>query len=247
MSNQVTYREPVIVICINTKHSIKLIAGATYYAMSMTSYRDKKTVYLKDVGIFDSSFFTLLNGNPLYKEQDFIVKDNNILNTFINNYKGQFVKCRVNTVKSLKINEIYYVEDQIQTRYISKYNNKSYPLTKLKIRGIERALSPQNFQEISIAEQRNIKLKNINGDKIFDTEQKRKFLQYDEKEKTSILIETLSKVLIDVNKIISSKNKLNLTKLMLVKGVKHSLIADDINDFLTPDMKKLLAPYDFIY
>lgn len=179
----------------------------------------QKNVQIKDVGYFDASYFSLLNGKPLDKEQDFIVNNNTILNTFVNNYTGQFVRCRKNNLKTLNFNKIYYVEEQIQTSYISKYNNKSYPITKLKIKGVNGKISPYNFTEISIAEQRCIKLKNINGNNVFEIEQKRKFLLYNEKERVSILFELLSNVLKDVNKIISSKDELNLTKLMLKKRI----------------------------
>lgn len=246
MSEQLIYNEPVAVICINAKTSIKLIKDAIYYAMSMKTYTHGKTVTIKDIGFFNSSLFTLLDGTPLNSEPDFKLKEHTPLNIYSNNYTGQFVKCRKGNIKSLKLNEVYYVEDQLIKTYVSKYNNKTYPETKFKIRGIDRPLSPFNFEEMSIAEQRNIKLKNLNGSEIFKTgEQSRKFLQYDEKEKVSVLIDTLNKVLIDAKRVVSVKNKLNLTSLMIKKGMRHSLIAEDINNFLTPEIKKLLLPYDF--
>lgn len=249
MSNKITYNEPLQVICINAKHSIKLIEGATYYALTMyqlTSSK-QKNVQIKDVGYFDASYFSLLNGKPLDKEQDFITNITNILNIHSINYTGQFVRCRTSKLKTFKLNQIYYVEEQITTRYISKYNNKSYPLIKLKIKGIERPISPYNFVEIPIAEQRCIKLKNISGNNIFEIDQERKFLHYSEKERISILFEILYNVLKDVNKTINSNNELNLTKLMLKKGTKYSIIIEDIKDFLKPDIKKMLTPYNFEY
>lgn len=246
MSEQLIYNEPLAVICTNTKTSIKLIKNATYYATSMKTYTSAKSVTIKDVGIFNSSLFTLLDGSPLKFEPDFKLKDHIILDIYTNNYTGQFVKCRKSNIKSLKLNGIYYVEEQVTSNYVSSYNHKSYPIIKLKIRGIDRIFSPFNFEEIPIAEQRYIKLKNLNGVEKFSTsEQSRKFLQYNEKEKISVLIDTLSKVLIDAKRIVSIKNKLNLTSLMIKKGNRHSLIDEDINKFLTPEIKKLLLPYDF--
>ncbi len=34
---------------------------------------------------------------------------------------------------------------------------------------------------------------------------------------------------------------------MLKKGTKYSIIIEDIKDFLKPDIKKMLTPYNFEY
>lgn len=238
--------EPVMVVCKNEKASIKLIKNATYYAMSLQTYTNQKSVYIKDVGYFSAYHFLLLNGNSLEKETDFRIKKPEVLNTTLNKYTGQFVRCRTDKIKSVKIDEIYYVEDQVIRNYKSSYNGKLYPEIRLKVRGVDRYLSPYNFEEIPIHEQRCIKLKNLNGSKIFKPgEQDRKFLQYNEKEKITILFEILYKVLTDANRIVSSKDKLNLIDLMVKKGIKHSIIAEDINSFITPEIKLLLTPYNF--
>lgn len=236
--------EPIKVICINGKCSIKLIQNATYIATDLSTFRDKRSINIKGVGYFKSDYFTLLDGASLSNLKDFELNTSKILDSANKIYTGQFIRCKRSTNKSVKSGELYYVEDQKLTYYKSSYNGKSYPEYKIKLRGIDRYLMSTNFEEVPISEQRNIKLKNLNGIKTPTGEQYRKFLHYSEKEKISILLQLLNKVLIDILSVVDIKDKFNLTELMIEKGKRYDIIKDDINLFLTPEMKNILKPYD---
>ena len=233
--------EPIKVICINSKSSTILIKGAVYDAISIRTY-DKKIVQLKNVGSYFAKFFTLTNGKPLESVPDFSIKREESIDPKNKNYKGQFVKCMYGTGKTLKENEIYYVENQKLTSVVG-YNGNTWTDSKIKIRGIRSYVSPHRFTEIPIKEQRNIKLKNLKGEKTKTGEQTRKFLLYSEKERTAILFEILSKVLIDIGKV-EIYGKIDIMKLMLGKSkYKYNLIESDIKPFLESNIKNLLKIY----
>lgn len=241
---KITLKEPISVICINSKYSTKLIQNATYQATHLHTYnlRNSKTerrLFLKDVGSYSSKYFTLANGSSLDTISDFDTERNNdSLDTSKKNYTGQFVRCRYSTGKTLKQNEIYYVEEQ-RTNHNS---NNRWSNTKFKIRGIRNLVSPYRFAEIDIREQRNIKLKNLNGDKVKTGEQTRKFLLYTEKEKISILFETLTKAIVDINKTQSTVS-IDITKLMIAKGRNYNLQEEDIKPFLKSRIDTMLKSF----
>lgn len=232
----VLYKAPIKVICINPKNSTKLIKGATYQASSIHSWNKKRTIYLKDVGSYSIANFTLLDGRSLDGEPDFSL-ENKSLDTE-KSYTGQFVKCRYSTGKSLKEGEIYYVEKEKR----EPRGNGRYVNLKLKIRGVRNYVSPYRFQEMDIKEQRNIKLKNLKGDKIKTGEQTRKFLLYSEKEKITILFETLAKVMTDLNKI-EIETEIDIVGLMLLKGRKYDISGEDIRPFLKNKIETILKPF----
>jgi hypothetical protein len=145
--------------------------------------------------------------------------------------------------KSLKAGEIYYVEEQKIKKDSNPKNGYYRSDVKFKIRGIKNPVSTYKFEEIDIKEQRNIKLKNLKGDKIKTGEQTRKFLLYTEKEKIQILFETLTRVLSDLAKI-EINEKPNLIRLMLIKGNKYALIEDDIKFFLKEKIETILKPFE---
>jgi len=233
------------VICI-TKNSTKLIKGATYSAISIHSYTHGKisdrTIYLKNVGNYSIKNFTLLDGSSLDSIADFNIERTKGVDTNFTNYTGQFVKCRYSSGKSLKEGEIYYIEEQRKTER-KGYNGKIYYDFKFKIRGIRNCVSPYRFETIPIAEQRNIKLKNLKGEKIKTGEQTRKFLLYTEKQKNCILFKILSQVLLDIDNV-EIDSKINISELMLTKGNKnYAIIKEDIELFLKCDISKLLSSY----
>ena len=246
VNSQVLYKEPIKVICINSSISIKLIQNATYLAISMyTGKSGERVTYIKDVGFYSNRFFTLIDGNPLDSLPDFFIENGKKLDTKNINYTGQLVKCRHTTGKSLKSGEIYYVEKQVKS---TRNNYKGIPIDtyKFKLRGIRNVISEYRFEQIPIAEQRRIKLKNLNVQKTKTGEQTRKFLLYTDKQRISILFDLLCRVLIDINKV-ESNEKINITELILSRGDSYAINKDDITKFLKEDIKKTLEPYNFDY
>lgn len=244
MENSLVYKEPLRVICINARNSTKLIKGATYFAQGIKTGSDKKReVQIKDVGFYSINYFSLMDGRSLNTEPDFHIQNNRkSLDTTNKNYKGQFVRCRWSTGKSLKEGEIYYVEEQRETTEISSWNNTSYKHVKFKIRGIRNPVNPYRFEEIDIREQRSIKLKNLKGDKIKTGEQTRKFLLYSEREKIQILFEVLYKTLFDLSKTEITPD-VDMLSLMIRKGNNYALLEEDIKPFLKGKVETLLKKF----
>ena len=147
------------VICINPKESTKLIKGGIYTAISLQPrYRstNEKSVHIKNIGTYNALNFTTLDGTELYNINNFNGEETTYLDASKKDYTGHFVKCRYSSGKSLKENEIYYVEKQVGIRKKS-YNGSFYFVYKFKIRGVKNPVDPYNFYEIPITEQRNIK------------------------------------------------------------------------------------------
>lgn len=236
------YKNPITVICTNARNSTKIVKGASYLATCVRlDYNRNKYVSIKNLGSYSASNFTLEDHTPLSSVPEFDLERQEMLDPKATNYKGQFVKCRYSSGKTLKEGEIYYVEDQFETVTRSNYNGTSYSDFKLKIRGIKNKVNTYNFYQINITEQRSIKLKNLKGDKIKTGEQTRKFLLYTEIEKTAILFDLLGRVVIDISKIENlSTNKIDIIELILKKGSKYALIREDIDDFLKSKIDILL-------
>ena len=250
MKEREIYKDPLEVICTSDKSS-KLIKGSKYFAISIYTNTlpevegdDRiRTVYIKNLGGFNTKIFSLLDGSPLHNHPDFIIDQKNV-DPDKESYIGQFVKCRFDHGKSLKESEIYYVEDQkiTQTKRFSRTTN----LYKFKIRGIHNWIASYRFDKISIAEQRLIKLRNLEGIKKLKTgDQSRKFLLYSEKEKSVILLNILTKVLTDINNA-NLGTKYNLIELMLNKGNNYNITKNEIFDFLNNNILELLKPYKSI-
>jgi len=237
----IIYNEPITVICIDASHSIKLIKGGTYLANSIRTYSSDRKIYLKNINYYSAKYFTTIDGKSLDDTPDFTVKITISLDTDNKDYTGQFVRCLSSSGKVLKQDEIYYVENQIRTQRIG-HNNVIFYDTKLKIRGVRNCVSPYRFNEIDITQQRNIKLKNLEGKKAITGDQTRKFLLYSEKEKVRILFDSLTKVLFDINRIENDIN-LDISKLMIIKGKNYSLIEEDVIPFLKI-VKLILKPYE---
>jgi len=231
------YKEPLKVVCISTRGSKKLIKGGIYLANRLY----KTEVYLSGVGRYPVENFTLLNGGLLSKEPSFSVEHKKSVNPSQTNYTGQFIQCRFSTGK-LKEGEIYFVEDQRKIERKGYQGSINY-IYKLKIRGFRNCMSSYRFNEISTIEQRSIKLKNLNGDKIKTGEQERKFLLYSDKERISILFQLLTKILIDMNNVQFNSKEIDITKLMLLKGKDYNLIEEDVKIFLKSKVEALIKKY----
>lgn len=230
-------KEPIKVICINSRTSVKLIKGVTYFANSMyVSYGRTKRVYLNNFGNYNANNFVLESGEPLENLSEFhVTRNRNKLQDI--DYTGQFVRCNSSSGKTLKENEIYYVINQIVTETNSRWSQR-----KLKLRGVRNYVSDYRFEELSIKEQRSVKLRNLAGEKQKTGEQTRKFLLYNEKEKIHIIIEILLKILNDLRNI-EIPEKLDIYDLFITKGRKYNLQKDDIlavKDLL----EKLIEPYN---
>lgn len=241
------YKEPIKVICIKATTSIKLIKGGIYSATAIySSNKTDRIIYLKDTGNYSISYFRLFDGSSLDSVPDFTLERAKSVDVGNIDYTGQFVKCgRYSSSKVLKTDEIYYVEKHEQKQSTRKNWNGTLTTStdhKFKIRGIKNYVNVYNFLEIPIKEQRNIKLKNLSGQKIKTGEQTRKFLLYTEKEKTQILFETLARVLIDLSGVELS-NTADFVTLIKVKGKKYSLVDEDITPFLNSKIQTLLNKF----
>jgi len=204
----------------------------------------KKQVHLNKVGNYTASNFKTLDGQDLNTFSDFQIPYTNMRTDI--SYKGQFVKCKYSGSKMMKINELYYVEDEHNVSKYYAYNRSSYTEKKFKIRGINNLVGIHNFEEISKSEQRSIKLKNLKGEKTKTGDQTRKFLLYTDREKLAILIELLTKILVDINNIeLLENHKLDIIDLILRKGNKYNMKREDII-FFYDNIRPLLAPYSDI-
>lgn len=250
---QLIYNTPLKVICIFAKTSIKLVENGIYLAtcISTSKTTGDKHVYLKNIGYYPISYFSLISGDSLESEPDFKVKQTEDLiccdrgtGRILKDYTGEFVRCRNSSSKFLKENEIYLVEAQ-KIDQILDWNKRLFYEAKLKVRGARHYINSLNFEELSIIEQRRLKLKNLNGIKVETTENTRKFLLYSEKDKNSILFDMLSRTIISI-KDVEIIEKINLTNLLLQKGKKYNITSEDIKPFLTK-MKDLLTPYQIYF
>ena len=235
-------KEPIKVICVKTFSSKKLIKGAIYLATNITTDSISKTRHIRiPIGLYSIDCFTLLDGKSLSNFPDFAIKYQESLNANIN-YTNQLVRCRYSSGKYLKTGEIYYVESQ-KTKLIKNWSGNLYPYTQIRIRGMRNWVSMNNFEEMHISEQRKIKLKNLNGEKIKTGEETRKFLHYTEKERIQIFFQLLSSSLIDINSA-ELTEQINISKLILNKGKQYNIIEEDIKPFLN-NLKPILKPYNF--
>lgn len=234
--------EPLKVTCTNPKTSLKLIKGAIYDAVALQTRYGLRKLSLDNIGHYDCKNFEILGGGGFDNILDFSI-DRKFLD-IDTDYTNHLVKCKYSNSKNLKPNEIYLV--QRQERFISYQNKisgqKFYDI-KLKIKGIKALVSRYRFQEIPMAKQRQLKLKNLNGDNIKTGEETRKFLLYTEKEKFSILTELLTKTLIDINcATFLDGQKVNIINLILRRGKIYNILEDDLIFFMK-QITPLLTPY----
>ena len=241
------------VICINSKGSTKLVKGCIYTVTSLSigtrANKVDRIINLKEIGSYSIKYFTLLDGSTLENMPEFLPERNKVLDThdrntgeIKTNYSGQYIKCRWGSSKNLKEGEIYLVEDQKITSRIG-FKNQIYYDAKIKVKGLKNYLSPWEFEEISLSEQRKLKLKSLKGIKIKTGDETRKFLLYTEREKMSVFFDTLSRSLAEV-KSIEMTEQPNIIELMLRKGDKHNIKQEDIEPFLTK-IKPVLKSFNF--
>ena len=241
------------VICVNSKGSTKLVKGCIYTVISLSigtkANKVDRRIHLNEIGYYSIKYFTLLDGSTLENMPEFLPERNKILDTHDRNtgeiktsYSGQYVKCRYGGSKNLKEGEIYLVEDQKITSRLG-YKNQVFYDAKIKIKGLKNYVSPWEFEEISLSEQRKLKLKSLKGIKIKTGDETRKFLLYTEREKMAVFFDILSRSLSEV-KSIKMTEQPSIIELMLRKGDKHNLKREDIEPYLTK-IKPLLKSFNF--
>lgn len=233
------------VICINSKHSTKLIKGAVYDVDALHTNNLDRYIHLCNLGSYNIKKFTQTDGQSFDNIKDFSVNNNYLerIKPGEKDYTGQFVKCFCDTGKSLKKDQFYFVESQKSTTHTS-YNGTTWYEYKIKIRGIRNLISSDRFIEIPLIEQRNIKLKNLEGTPIKTGEKTRKFLHYDEKKKTAILIDAINKVLIDINNTANyDKVNINFIEMILIKGKNYNIIENEVIEFLNSNIGSLIKCY----
>ena len=225
------------VICKHPKNSIRLVKNAIYDVdrLYFNKFTKEKRVFLRKLGDFSSTYFTLLNGDNL----DNVTPFNNIKYLDISkSYKNTYVKCNSSNNPKLKENEIYFVESEFSNGYALKF----------KLKGIDKIFPYYNFYEIDVKDIRSLKLKSLNGDKFLENSiNKRKFTLYNKKEKITILFDIMNRSLKDA----SVSNNINtydflfdtLKYLMIKRSKKYSIIEEEIVDFLNMNeniLKKFL-------
>ncbi len=193
-------------------------------------------------GLYDLECFTSIDGKSLKFEPDFNIEWKPSLDKH-KIYTNQCVRCKYGSGKTLKNGEIYYVENQ-RTHTRTSWNGQLIPYIQVKIRGIKNWVSAENFEEMHISEQRKLKLKNLNGEKVKTGESTRKFLLYTEKERIVILFNLLLSSLVDVNGAEFTEQP-DISKLILNKGKQYNIIEEDIIEFLK-NVKSILIPFNFV-
>ena len=237
-----TYKNPIVIICIKSSTSTKIIKGCQYLAIRLYGPSNERYVQIKDVGTYKAEYFTLLDGTSLKNVNDFSIQSYDRVIPNVKDYTGQYVKCVYSSSKYLKEDEIYYVEQQIKGyKYNYTYRGTKEYEYYFKLKNIKNKVNTYRFKEIPLIEQRNIKLKNINGDTIKTGDMTRKFLLYNEIEKNTILFNLLSRSLYDINKIQNKNNiKELIIKMMLIKGKCCSILKEEIESFLNNNINDLI-------
>lgn len=239
------YKEPISVICIQSNGSKKLIKDCIYLATSLTGNISNpwRYLYIKGLGSYQAKFFSTLDGISMNDFEEFTTQQNyvnRIRPELDTDYTGQYVRCVYSASKFLKEGEIYFVEKQFRKSNRTKYNFGYYEYD-FKLKNIKNKVNSWNFQEIPLTEQRNIKLKTLDGLSIKTGDMSRKFLLYTEQEKTTILFDILSKTLIDISFIQNKTNIKNLiVDMMFIKGKKYDLLKEEIELFLSKNINDLI-------
>jgi len=233
MNEKNIVKESLKVICIKST-SRKLIKGGIYSASCLNTQKCWhsndyfKTIYIDNIGSYNSSYFTNIDGTSFDNTADFTTKYQKNLDCGAINYTGQLVRCSYGSGKILKEGEIYFVEEQ---------KNRT-----IRIKGSRFFYSSYNFNEIPVAKQRLIKLKELKGEKTKTGDQTRKFLLFTENEKKLILFELLYKVLINLRSV-ELKEKPNIPKLMLSLGGKYNIIEKEVIEFLSQEIDNLIKTF----
>ena len=243
MDHEITIKSPLKIICVNPKASTKLLKGGVYYATELyntgAGTNSEKRVLIKGLTYYSAINFKLENGECLDNQETFIVSSKSLDAENID-YTGQYVRCNHSDSSHTKEGSIYYVQSQFNKRR----TGYSFDYYYLKLSGINKNVYAYQFDEISISEQRKLKLDNINGIQI-ETGNIRKFTQYSEKEKLVIFLEGLSKSLSDINKTQNSdKIVTNIYKSLTTKCKKYDVIEKDFEEFLKLDIKTILEIYN---
>jgi len=231
-------KEIQVVSKVNTSNLIK---DATYTAISIRTRKNltsvntailQRIIHIKGLGYNDINNFKLLNGDNFDNVPDFNELFNNRLDPK-KNYTNNLVRCvNAENCKNLTTDELYFVEKQIQ-----RAKNR----IELKLRGIKNTVSFYRFEEIPLSEQRNLKIKNLNNEKIETGENIRKFLSYSEKEKICIIFELLYKVSFQLSKTKDISNiNTDIIKMILNKGKKYNIIEEDLTKYLNVDVNSIL-------
>lgn len=233
------------VICINSQGVTHIIAGKEYEATSLYHERisnnrgvyinGRRKIKIKNLKTYYADRFCAADGSdlqtiPTFEEQIEIVKlcDKNI------NYTGQYVKARWDYNK-LKKGEFYLVEKD----FLVHNNSRA---RKFKIHGLKYPMASYKFQEVSLSEQRNLKLHSLDGKEIKTGLSQRKFLLYTDRERTRILFEVLGTTL----KRLSGTEDLqgvSLAKQMVKTGKDYDIEESDAVEFLNRSIKESLKNY----
>lgn len=231
------YKQPIKVVCVNTGNSIKLIKGAVYTANRLYTVYGEKRVSLKGLSSFKADLFKTVEGELLINFENFKIEKQKSLN-LENDYTGKYVKCIYGGGKSLKENEVYFIEKHRKIQNHRSWGN-NYLEHDFKIRGMRNYCSTYHFVDLSVSEQRKYKLQEIKGESFIKGHDKRKFLHYTEQEKIIHLFEILAKTLIDI-KNTELNSEFDVVKLIVTRGKKYAITEDDAKDFLKHNFKTLL-------
>ena len=222
---------PIKVICIDTKDAINLIKDGIYYAINLYQYDNEtnKRVVIKGLSTYSAEKFKLENDELLINHELFRIIDK-YLDSYNINYVGQYIRSRYSS-KLIKENEIYYVEKQYSNDYI-------------KVKGIKNKISTYNFCEVSIGEQRALKLNQINGNIIKISRTPNDFESYSEIEKLNIFLKSLTMSLSDINKIENSDTlKIDIKQMILNRLKKYSNIEEFSEKFFNLNIKSIIDKY----
>ena len=239
---------------LSLKDSTTLIKGKIYQAVEIRTHSynyNKQTITSRTISILGHSYYVLSrfaypDGKPLTNEPDFQVPNLRISwyeEKEPERFKGQYVRCTHDSGKSLKKDEIYFVEDVVISYSSHQYGTtmKQTKQFKFKIRGITRQVDPGYFAEIEISEQRNLKLQNLAGTEIRTGIKTRKFLLYNEKEKIRIFYQLLTKSLQMLEKV--DTKGVDIIDLIVRNGKNFAIQREDVEILMKMSIKDTLSLY----
>jgi len=249
------------VICVNDSGTKKVIKGQKYIADAMWEERGwnnnikpsiwhngilvlRRRVRIRGINSYFVDRFKTVDGSNFYDIEEFGDKYEQNYNAVEPNnkdYTNEYVKCRYDkNSKNLKQGEIYLVEE-----HRKEVVNSIYTCHYFKLKGLRNQFNTHGFEDIPLREQRKLKLKSINGEKIVAGLQKRKFLYFTNFEKTRIVLELYLEAFTNL-KNIQELDGINIVDVMVKAGSKYDIRKEDITPLFNKSLNKIAKELKFL-
>jgi hypothetical protein len=234
-------REETLKVVIVRSSSKKLIKGCVY---ECDSYKVKENGYkcisIKGIGTYSNlDLFKTLDGKSLKEIKPFKTKKSNVINFTYNLEKdklkeGDIIVCRYSTSKYLSKGNNYIVKE---IKHGQNYRGETV-IDKVKVNnGKNLFYSISNFSLIDKTEQRKLKFSNMDGGEI--TSRKRKFENFTENEKCTVILNILSGIFKNIDFVYELKN-FNLLDEILLIGKNNDMIESDVKKIIDVDFYQKL-------